>query len=109
MSPTDSPAATGAAASPAGDAANATVNDPRNPDGTALPSVSRTWLARIETLNVPLSAASHVPPGAVMRYVTVRAVPAVVVTPAPMFTTAGIWLNPPGPVTCRSPPSIVVV
>ena len=76
-------------------------NVPRAAAGTRFPDVSLTCPARSEMVYVPLSARSHVPPGAVIRYVAVRGVPSLF-TSTP--TNVAYWLNPFGPVTRTSVP-----
>ena len=55
--------------------ARATSNVPSTPASTKFPARSATWLARIETVYVPLSPKSHEPPGAVTDSVAVLGVP----------------------------------
>src|SRR5262249_8891151 len=55
--------------------ARAALNVPMGPAATGLPSRSRTWLACIVMVYVPLSAAFQEPPGGIIEYVAVRGVP----------------------------------
>ena len=76
--------ATGATAS-----AKVTSNVPSVAAAARLPDVSLTCPLWSETVYVPLSARSHVPPGAVMLYVAVLGVPSLLTS---TLTNVAYWL-----------------
>ena len=66
-----------------------TLKVPSATAGAKLPELSLICPARSETVYVPLSARSHVPPGAAMRYVAVLGVPSLLTS---TLRNVAVWL-----------------